>query len=395
MIASDNNRSTTKQIQPREKLVLNGGSKPHPDLRGQAWRNAHLLYRIAIRQMEKVRRKDQLRRERQQEWDKAHKQADLANNDEGWGSEPSTTCPVCVAEANGSLSIELEEYWTVNDREIAWWERTNMVGLSHEPSTPPRPRHLYRPEKPVATKGSPSMRETIRQHRTALATAEAEHQQFRARWKTEIALREKHRLTRDFILPENFWNEPISDIMTRRNYRQIQDYNRMSERRARGNTPRPLPPRSSLSIYESAEDVEVDQDVQAKDEKERMQSKARKIGATVGYLYFVGKSNMLEDWKEDFLRSDHTLVNRHWELPIRPPSERDVVQSAESTDSSHSADSGDSMSTDELMAAFLEPEMMRGEPTEPMEVEEQFSGDELASIEEFPEAMAVDDDEKL
>lgn len=237
------------------------------------------------------------------------------------------------------------------------------------------------------------MRNIIRKNRADLAAIGEGHQAFQSRWKTEMALREKHKLSNDFSFPDHFWQEPISGIVTRKNHQQLRATSRMSQRRARGNTPRSRPARSSLSFQESADNVYTEEDIQAEEQKEMMRRKARKVGATVGYLYFNGKPNMLDDWKEDFLRSNHTLVTRIFAQAEDSSSEMDTTQSVESEESSQSNDNRDDLSDEELMDAFLEPDMIKDDgEADPMEVDEQHHNDDLDGLGRSPIAVTIESD---
>jgi hypothetical protein len=88
----------------------------------------------------------------------------------------------------------------------------------------------------------------------------------------------------------------------------------MAERRARGNAPRPRPPRSSLSYSEHTDEVKLDEklleEMLKREEMEIFERQTRKVGEEVGYLYFVGGIDGLRIWREDFMRSDRQLVFR-------------------------------------------------------------------------------------
>lgn len=88
----------------------------------------------------------------------------------------------------------------------------------------------------------------------------------------------------------------------------------MAARKARGNTTRPRPPCSPLSHSETAESCHVDpawlEAFHREEEQARAEKEANKVAEEVGYLYFVGAIDGMEAWKDDFVRSNRTLVVR-------------------------------------------------------------------------------------
>jgi hypothetical protein len=122
------------------------------------------------------------------------------------------------------------------------------------------------------------------------------------------------------MFEDDFWHSPISGVLTRQNHQNIQDGRRMEERRRRGHRLRPRPARSSLSYFESVDELDddglpVDTEVRREqEEREMMERLAKQVGTEVGYLYFVGGYvDGLEEWREDYLRSNHELI---WRDPM-------------------------------------------------------------------------------
>ncbi|KAF2686843.1 hypothetical protein K458DRAFT_429780 [Lentithecium fluviatile CBS 122367] len=301
----------SKTAQALDGLNRNGSSHRSWNAVDLRLNRAKLSYKIAIQRLEQVREKGQLRAEREQAWDEAHSKAQVACVGEVGNPNISPGCPVCF-----SMRTEPEGHQAI-DQHTAWWERPGALAPNAAPRTPLRSRGRKRPYALVHHGGSPTMRGIIREHRAAHAAEMAEQEQLERRYKTETAVRRKHRLSDDTQFEADFWDSPISGLITRQNHVSTKEYQRMSERRARGNTPRPRPPRSSLSYCESAGQLEVgehvEQEIRAAEEaqeREKLEKRARKVGAEVGYLYFSGTVDGLDDWREKYLRSNHGLIWR-------------------------------------------------------------------------------------
>jgi hypothetical protein len=133
----------------------------------------------------------------------------------------------------------------------------------------------------------------------------------------------------------------------------------MDERRARGYTRRPSPPRSSLSQVERSEEIELDEamleQMRKTEEQESLEGQIKKVGMEVGYLYFVGEVDGLEEWSEDFVKSDRQLVKRKF-VPTFKPSEdgehgsdtEEDEDSSEEDDSDEDKSEGDEVSSEEM-----------------------------------------------
>jgi hypothetical protein len=173
------------------------------------------------------------------------------------------------------------------------------------------------------------MRSIIHNLRTALLTATSEQQIWETRYKTESAVRRKHGLGTDSQFDPKFWDSPVSGVTIQDNYRHALEERRMAERRARGNTPRPRPPRSSLSYCESAEAIVVDKKleeaIRLREEADEIEREARKVGEEVGYLYFVGALDGLEEWRDDVLKSKPHLVWRDYDQSVEGEGQDEIL----------------------------------------------------------------------
>jgi hypothetical protein len=125
----------------------------------------------------------------------------------------------------------------------------------------------------------------------------------------------------------------------------------MTERQARGNILRPKPPRTSLSYSERSDDIETDETLLEQmwktEELESQERQARKIGEEVGYLFFVGDIDGLDEWREDYLRSDRQLVYRKAFSEPRFENAEHESETEEDTDSEEDEESPEEMDTNE------------------------------------------------
>ncbi|KAJ4376210.1 hypothetical protein N0V83_001492 [Neocucurbitaria cava] len=264
------------------------------------------------RRLETVRKQDQLRWEREQAWDETHQQYDPQSAQAAAGVQSAAECPICASTvAPYPTNVPKMEVF----KDVPWWERPGALAQEHilVPRAVPRMRRQPRPYA-QGTKGSEALREIVGKLRVSMHAADAHRRMWEIQCKTESAVRRKHSLDESFQFQPDFWNSPISGLVSRRNFQQIQDNQRMAERRARGNTPRPKPPRSSLSHSELSEELQVDKDwtetTKKRNKQEELEKEARKVAQEIGYLYFVGAIDGMEEWKEDYLRSDRQLVIR-------------------------------------------------------------------------------------
>ncbi|KAH7555609.1 hypothetical protein BM1_07232 [Bipolaris maydis] len=323
-------------------------------MRNQRWNTARKGYFIAKQRFEKTRRDDQLRWEREQLWDDAHRRSDPRSAQAAVLSQSPSLCTICDSmSASYPTSVPEAQAAAYN---VAWWEKAvaaPIVSRPLESSTPPRPpprpacttQHWRPPAKPQ--QGSPELLQIINNHRHQMQQQNALREAWNARNKTEAAVRRKHDLGPDFEIAAAFWDWPIPGFFSWRNYRSIQEQGRMAERRARGNTTRPRPPRSSLSYSESSEQVQVEPEfietLKQREEREELERQTAKVAGQVGYLYFVGGGgsvNGLEIWHDDVERSDKNLVVRM----RRSPS--DTSGSEDSQDADDDDDDPDWMDID-------------------------------------------------
>lgn len=297
-----------------KKLVAQGGLKPAEYMRDRRWNRARKEYLIAKQRFEKTRRDDQLRWEREQEWDDAHQRCASQRPQAAavLPQEPSL-CTVCDSMSapypTNVPEAQAAEY-------VAWWEQAGAPTTSHVTmrKTPPKPRAQKR-KHAKRVEGNTELREIVQQVRKAVKKQDVLRKAWDARHKTEAAVRRKHNLGPDFEIAAAFWDWPISGFYSRQNHQHIKERDRIAERRARGNKARPRPPRSALSYSETSEELQVEpnfvETLKQREEGEELERQARKVAGQVGYLYFVGGGvNALELWSEDVERSDKDLVVR-------------------------------------------------------------------------------------
>ncbi|KAI8943156.1 hypothetical protein NX059_001185 [Plenodomus lindquistii] len=281
-------------------------------MRDRRWNTARIKHDIAKQRLERDRKRDQLRWEREQAWNEAHQQYASQHPQAAADLTELAVCGLC-ASAAADRTTDLPEVQIA--REVAWWERSGGLVVDHGqmPETPPPSRN--RPRKPEHRReGSKLLHQLIQNLRASMRATEVHRQAWEARHRNECAVRRKHGLGADFLIYPEFWDVPISGYVSLRNYQQIQENQRMIQRKARGNTPRSRPPRSSLSYSESSEGWEVDQNIIEtfcqEENRARMARAARKVAEEVGYLYFVGQIDGVEEWRDDFMRSDKSLIIR-------------------------------------------------------------------------------------
>ncbi|KAF2028801.1 hypothetical protein EK21DRAFT_101548 [Setomelanomma holmii] len=281
-------------------LVAEGGLVPPDYFRDRRWNQA------------KLRNTAQLREEREQTWEESHQRYYSQRVQTGAPFQHPAECPVC-ASSIARFPTKVSEVAITKD--IAWWERASTTADDYIA----KPRQPYNAVRPArldrnSLEGSSVLRPMIRQFRNVKAASEAQRKARETKYRTESAVRRKHSLDGGYHFDADFWDAPISAHLSRQAYQCALENQRMAERRARGNVPRPRPPRSSLSYSEHTDDLDIDkrilEDMSSKEEMEMLEREARKIGEEVGYLYFVGEIDGLHDWREDFLRSDRQLVFR-------------------------------------------------------------------------------------
>jgi hypothetical protein len=293
-----------------------------------------MRYDIALQRQSRNRVRSQLREEREQTWEHTHQQFSSRWPQEIIPTHDFVECPACASMTRYPERIVRIQPPT----DITWWEQSG--GHSIDPTLANNaPRRSGRGQrKPQAARGSPFIRELIQDSRLNMFAEDTE-----TRRRIELVLRRKFNVESSFNFSPDFWEKRISESEFRRIYRHEKENKSISAYHARGNRPRPIPPRSPLSHCELSEDIEIDQDeleqMWRTEQAEALERKAWKVGEQVGYLYFVGDHfDGLFDWRDDFLRSDRQMIYRD--------TARDTVMSEPST-SSEEADSSDEEETDE------------------------------------------------
>ncbi len=320
-------------------------------MRNRRWNRARKAYLIAKQRLEKTRKEDQLRWERERAWDDAHHRFDSHNIQAAvLPNKLPSLCPICDSLAASYPTTMPEEQAAKYE---AWWEKSGALAIPHTPVHRTTPRSRNQNPTPAQTeRGNPRLRQTIQ----AIRKAMHEHADLRLAWearnKTEAALRRKHGLG-DMPINNDFWDQPLSGYFSRLTYENNRDQFRSAERRARGNMTRPRPPRSSLSYSETTDDVQVDpgfvETLKQKEEREERERQIRKVAGEVGYLYFVGGGiNGLEKWEEDVARSAQHLIVRT-EVPDSETTGSEVAQDDDETSDVENTqeDWGDEMDVDE------------------------------------------------
>jgi hypothetical protein len=323
-------------------LATEGGLIPTDYLRDRRWLRAKLRYEVAKRRQAKTRSSDQLREEREEAWEDAHRLYDSQHVQATAAYLDQSNCPAC-ASMTAYYSTQVLNTQTAKD--IAWWEQPGGLVVDHieVPRTPLRPVKPVRPPKKYSKVPS-KIRPTVQAFRTAMAASDTHRQVWETRNKTESAVRRKHGLSEQDRFEPEFWDSPISAHLSLQNLQHTQANKRMDARRARGGTTRPTPPRSSLSYSKHIDEVEVDKSLQQRmswiEDSDRVQRAAEKIGKEVGYLYFVGEVGLV-DWREDYQKSDCHLVYRHDPEPEEQQQEEVDSTSEESGEDKESDDEDD------------------------------------------------------
>lgn len=334
-----------------KRLASKGGLNPPEHLRNQQWNYARKGYLIAKQRFEKTRRDDQLRWEREQGWDDAHKRSGSRPVQAAVLSQSPSLCAVCDSmSALYPTSVPEAQAAAY----VAWWEKTGALNTtSQHQRTPSRNQHRKhaKPRRRPA-QGSPELLQIIANLRSQTKETLALREAWKARNKTEAAVRRKHGLGPDFEIAAAFWDWPIPGFFSWRQYRCIKEQGRMAERRARGNTARPRPPRSSLSYSETSDDVPFEpgfiETLKQREEREEQERQARKVAGEVGYLYFVGCHGALDLWRDDFERSDRDLVVRMRRSPSDTSGSEDTQDADDEDEDGEDDDDPDWMDIDEV-----------------------------------------------
>lgn len=308
-------RSRLNQTQTR--FIDEGGLTLPTQSRGRRWNLARIQYDIATKRLQAIRRSAQLRWEREQLWEDAHQYGGSLHEQTVARFVHTKGCFVCA-----SLIAQCPMEMCPNERreDSTWWERSNgdLTGRMTEAG---RCRILKRTvHNPIQESRShtrnysEALHMVLRKARGSTRALSARSNTEIIRSKAERVVRRKYSLAADFTFDPDFFTEPISGLLCLRTYQHVQENQRMAECRARGFSSRPKPPRSSLSQSQSSEDLVVDEawleSMAQKEELEELEREARKVGTEVGYLYFIGAGDNVEQWEDDFWRSDRQLVVR-------------------------------------------------------------------------------------
>ncbi|KAJ4351647.1 uncharacterized protein N0V89_006990 [Didymosphaeria variabile] len=295
----------------------------------------------------------------------------------GEGPGPQKSFSVYLSEQNAS-SAEHEAYLVVSGRNmaVAWWESPAIRSQEPKPLRGKTGAGAIG-KKPARAKGSPMMRDLIRSSRANFAMLEAEHKKWEINFRTDKAYRNKHNLHDDILIEESCWETPFFGFLARMCREQTREAQLTMKFKSRWHTMRPLPTRSSLWKVDSVDDFEVTKESRRLEEAERLERQARKAASEVGWLYYVGGggSDLLEEWRRAFLRSNHILVKGKWVLPPslhgacadRAMAESTTVYSiepAESFDADKILESVDENkgSAYELLEQYLDTAMLDDEP---------------------------------
>lgn len=202
----------------------------------------------------------------------------------------------------------------------AWWEQQGaLVGDQNLVSNQPR----CLSDKPLPSpkvKRSSYLRTFVQNDRIARTISDAHRRAWEDCCKTERAVRRKYDLPDHFDIDPEFWANPIPASHARHHYQQTQRGQHSIERRA-NRTKRQVegykPCHSSLAHSELAEDIEVDNmEIQRStlaEEAAELQRLASVVATEVGYLYFLGAVDGVEDWRYDVEQSKRDMVYRRLE----------------------------------------------------------------------------------
>jgi hypothetical protein len=315
-------------------LVAEGGLLPTEYMRDRRWQRAKLRYEIAKQRQAKTRSQNQLREEREQAWEEAHQRFDSLRLQAAAVLQDPPNCPAC---ASMMAYYPTKVFNTQPAKDVVWWERPGNLVADHVLVS----RISLRSVKAVRQhdhnkKASSALRAMIQAFREAMAVSDADKQARESRLRTELAVRRKHSLGEEYHFEPDFWDSPISAHLSLQNYQHTKDSERLAARRARGGTPRPKPPRSSLSHSMHIDELEVNESLLQRlshiEESDRLHRLVEKVGVEVGYLYIVGAPDGLLKWRDDFLKSDRELVYRHghkWPVQGEPDSTSEESEESE------------------------------------------------------------------
>jgi hypothetical protein len=295
-----------------KELIAEGGLVLSNSFRDRRWQRAKLRYEIVKQRQAKLRSRNQLREEREQAWEDAHQMFDPQHSQATSTFLDPATCLAC-ASLTALCPTRIPQAQAARD--ITWWEQLGGLVAEHilVPRTPLRP--VRQPQRAMRkAKAVSVLRGMVQKLRKAATATDAHKQIWEARCRTESAVRRKHNLGDRYHFEPDFWDSPISAPLSRQFYQQSKENEQAAARRARGNTSRPKPPRSSLSSSERPDEFDIDdsqlQQLWRMEELEIQERQAKKVGEEVGYLYFVGELDGLLEWREDYLRSARHIIYR-------------------------------------------------------------------------------------
>ncbi|KAF9692724.1 hypothetical protein EKO04_009077 [Ascochyta lentis] len=293
-----------------KRLEAEGGVDAPRYMRDRAWNVARLQQIAAIKRVEKTKKGDQLRHEREEVWESTHQQYVAQYGLFPPGPLLHSACVVCTAMKE---PYQLDEKQATTSR-MVWWEQQGALVADRTNILPRSTMDIKHPRQPKA-KCPSYLREFIQSCRKATTVSEVHRRAWEERCKTERAVRRKYDLPDDFDIDPEFFANPISASHARHHHRQIKDGQQAAERRAnryKRRTEGYRHSRSSLALSELAGDVdntnvEALKSVEAEAE---LQHLASVEASEVGYLYFVGDVDGFEDWMDDVEQSNMCLVYR-------------------------------------------------------------------------------------
>jgi hypothetical protein len=226
-------------------------------------------------------------------------------------------CAVCASMVT-STSIEIPRVQT--KKHLPWWECPGGLVRDHilVPRTPMALRSpSSSPMRDYEDRGPSVMRAFIQQMRSEMAMLGELRRKWEARNRLESAVRRKHGLDQSYPFTPEFWDNPLPEFVCRRNYMNTTEHRRALARRARGNKPRPKPPRSSLRLSEVVEEMQMDEnqleEMRQAEEAEELGKSIHRVSREVSYLYLIGSEESVEEWNDDYLNSNKLLVWRDLE----------------------------------------------------------------------------------
>ena len=297
----------------RKELVDKGGLTPADYKRDGRWNRAKLKYLVAEERLDRVRRQDQWRWEREREWDRAHRGRSRQCIPTAANSQGLVRCLICFAIMASNPEVEYN-MGTVTD--LAWWERPGALAVAHGHSIKvPRAQRIQKQVRTNTVVASPALCQLVQIRRAYTRSMEADKEAYAVRSKVETAFRRKVKLG-ELHIDADFWETPISGLVSLQMFQHSQDIKRMSAFRSRWKKPQEKLPTSPLSQSEQSDELDLDEtwliSMREKEEMLRLERAAARVGQEVGYLYFVGRINGMVEWREDLLRSNVWLVFRSY-----------------------------------------------------------------------------------